>query len=93
VIRGDENEIGFGNLLYHSYCCSGRNSLVGAVSIIGPNIPAAYANDNQFCTHIQEYDEDGTPTIGSDCWGKMKDCRNDAQGLDKCVKDDKFVYP
>jgi hypothetical protein len=68
-------------------------ALVGAVSIIGPNIPAAYANDNQFCTHIQEYDEDGTPTIGSDCKGKMKYCRNDSQGLDKCVKDDKFVYP
>jgi hypothetical protein len=70
-------------------------ALVGAVSI-GSNmnlVPVAYATDKQYCTHIQDYDEDGTPTIGSSCSGSMKDCKNDPEGIDKCVKDDKFVYP
>jgi hypothetical protein len=67
-------------------------ALVEATSMSTSDIPAAYAKkkDKQFCTHIRDFDEDGTPVIGKSCSDDMKTCKNDPEGIDKCVKDSEF---
>ena len=67
-------------------------TLITAASTSAQDIPVAYAKkkDKQYCTHIVDYDEDGTPVIGSSCSHSIKDCKNDPEGIDKCVKASKF---
>ena len=73
-------------------------SLVGAASVASnTSLPDVYAKQRvkEYCTYIQDFDEDNTPVIGSSCSGSMKDCKKDPERIDKakCVKIEKFDFP
>ena len=55
-------------------------SLIEAASLTSnTTLPGHAKKDRQYCTHIQDYDEDGTPVIGKSCSDDMKTCKKDPE--------------